>query len=793
MSTLAQEVRVALRQLAAHPGFVLIVVVTLALGIGATTTCFAVLNGVAFKPLPFADPDRLVAVSLVDRQTARWSRLSLDTFTALQQTQGVWSAPVAYEARHVSVAGAGIADRVQAAEVSNDLFAVLGVPVQLGRPLAAADAGTRVAVISHDLWVTRFGANPDVIGTKLAIDGDAFAIVGVAGRGFSFPNNSRVWVPLDTAIRNRPVDVVARLVPGVSLAQANTALTTGLAAVPSTAGEPPDRMATTTTLRQRMIGTKQRDMAAFVLTAAALVLLVACGNLAGILTAYADARKHEMAVRAAIGAGRARLVRQLMTESVLLALAGGTLGLLLAQWGVDLFSATVGKPQGADWLDLAVDRHVVLFGFAAALLAALVFGLAPAINATRVDLRGVLQEDKRTSGPGPRSRRLRGLLVAGQVALSIALVSAAAAIVQSSMGFEHVDVGFDRKGILGLRVALAGRAYAQPEQRFAFIDAAVERLRTVPGVVAVTTGSHLPLMDRDVPRAGFVVDGNDVTEPSLSASLRFVDAGYLAAMGIPVRRGRAFTVAEARSLTDRAVIINETMATRYWRNRDPINTRVRLIGDTDGVEGWYTVVAVVGEVTQRQLPAEPENQMYLPLAPARQPTLMVRAAADPATIADAVRDAVQSIDPSLAITANTMDAAYAWYTRDRRLQGVVIGILGVIALLLAGLGVYGTMSLLVGERSREIAIRMALGSSDAAILRLVLGRGLSLASAGVGAGVLLACALTAFLSSIFLGVRAFDPAVVGGAAVLLATVGVVASWWPARRGMRVDPVVTLNR
>jgi putative ABC transport system permease protein len=792
MSTLPQDLRVAVRQLAAHPGFVLIVVVTLALGIGATTTCFAVLNGVAYKPLPFADPDRLIAVNLADRQTGRWSRPSLDTFTALQQANGVWSAAAAYDARLVSVAGAGIADRVQGAEVSNELFAVLGVPVQLGRPFAAGDAGTRVAMISHDLWVSRFGASADAIGTTLSIDGDAFTVIGVAGRGFSFPENSRVWMPLDTATPPQSVDVVARLAPGVSPAQAATALTAALAALPSVQGEPPDRKATTTSLRQRMIGTKQRNMAAVVLTAAALVLLVACGNLAGILTAYVDARKHEMAVRAAIGAGRGRLLRQLMTESVMLALAGGTLGLLLAQWGVDLFSASVGKPQGADWLDLAVDGHVVLFALSAALVTALLFGLAPAIKATRVDLRGVLQEDKRTSGPGPRSRRVRGLLVAGQVALSIALVSAAAAIVESSIGFENVDVGFDRKGVLGLRVALSGRAYAQPEQRFAFVDAAVERLRTVPGVVAVTAGSHLPLMDRDVPHAGFVVDGSDVTGAPPYASVRFVDAGYLAAMDIPVRRGRAFTVAEARSLTGRAIMINETMARRYWNNRDPINTRVRLIGAPD-VDGWYTVVGIVGEVSQRQLPADPENQMYLPLAPASELTLMVRAAADPGTIAGPLRDAVQSIDPSVPVTANTMNAVYGWYTRDRRLQGVVIGVLGVIAMLLAALGVYATMSLLVTERRREIAIRMALGSSNRAILRLVLGRGLSLTSVGVGAGVLLACAFTAFLSSIFLGLRAFNPAVVGSAAALLATVAIVASWWPARRGMQVDPLVTLNR
>ena len=274
-------------------------------------------------------------------------------------------------------------------------------------------------------------------------------------------------------------------------------------------------------------------------------------------------------------------------------------------------------------------------------------------------------------------------------------------------------------------------------------------------------------------------------------SVRFVDAGYIAAMGIPIRRGRAFAATEARALRDRAIVINDTMARRYWPDRDPIGATLRLTGPAD-VEGWYRVIGVAGEVTQRQLPAEPENQMYLPLAPARELTLMMRAASDPATVASRARDAVQGVDRSLAISTNTMSAAHGWYVRDRRLQGLVIGSLGLIAMLLAGLGVYGVMSLLVNERSREIAIRMALGSSASAVLRLVLTRGLGLATAGVGVGVLLASALTAFLSSVFMGVRAFDGSVLITAAALLGLVAVLSSWWPARRAMRVEPMIALK-
>jgi putative ABC transport system permease protein len=794
MRSLFQDLRVAIRQLRKRPGFAVIVIVTLALSIGAVTTCFAVLNAVAFRPLPFADPDRLVDVHLADRRGGGWSRLSQRSFAQLQDIRGVFSGVVAYDVRAVTVSGTGLAQRVQAAAVSGDLSALLGTPLQVGRPLAASDAGTRVVVIGYDLWVDGLGSDPEAVGTTLLVDGHPHVVVGVARRGFSFPEDSRVWLPLETAAPDRQVDVVARLEPGVSKAQADAALETVLTALTAPLSKPADggrTVAATSSLRSRLIGTKQRDMALFVLTAAALVLLVACANLAGILTAYVGARRHEMALRAAIGAERLRLVRQLMTESGVLAACGGLIGLLLAQWGISVFAATMGKPQGADWIEFALDGRVVMFAAAASAFTALLFGLAPAIGGSRVDLRSVLQEDGRASGSGPRARRLRGFLVAGQVALSIALVAGSASIVTSSMRFDDIDVGFEREGILALRVALAGPAYDEPEQRFAFIDAALARLRSLPGVESATIASHLPLIDRNVPHAGFVLDGHDATSRPPFGSIRFVDAGYLAAMGIPVRRGRAFSAVEARALRDRPIIINDTMARRHWPDRDPIGTTLRLTGTPD-VEGTYTVVGVAGDVTQRQLPADPENQMYLPLAPARELSLAVRAASDPVAVAARARDALQAVDRSLAISTNTMRAVHGWYVRDRRLQGIIIGILGSIAMLLAGLGVYGVMSLLVNERSREIAIRMALGSSASAVLRLVLARGLGLASAGIGVGVLLAGALTAFLSSIFLGVRAFDGSVLGLAAALLGAVAMLSSWWPARRAMRVEPMMTLK-
>jgi putative ABC transport system permease protein len=403
-----------------------------------------------------------------------------------------------------------------------------------------------------------------------------------------------------------------------------------------------------------------------------------------------------------------------------------------------------------------------------------------------------LQGDAAASGTGPKPRRARNLLVAGQLALSLALVSGAASIVTSSMRFDRIDPGFDRAGIVAVKVAFTGAGYAQPEQRFAFVDAASSRLRSMPGVTAVSAVSHLPLVDRDVPYASFALEDAAPAERPSTGSVRFVDAGYIEAMRIRIRRGRAFIPAEARDTRDRAILINDTMARRYWPGRDPLGTRLHLTGNAQA-DGWYTVVGVVGEVSQRQISAAPENQMYLPLTPARDVSLIVRTVSDPASVAAQARGAVRSLDRSLAVTTNTMNAAYEWYERDRRSQGLVVGTLGGIALLLGALGIYSVMAIMVNARTREIAIRMALGSSAGAVRRLVLARGLSVAATGVAAGLFLATALTAFLSSIFAGVRAFDMPLLAAAVALLGGAVLLASWWPARRAMRVDPMVTLKQ
>ena len=790
MTHAIQDLRFAARQLAHQRMFGFLFIVTLALGIGAATTCFSVLNAVALRPIPFPDPDQLVTINKLAPHGSQRAPLTLSGFRALTDTRGVFSGFAAYDSGMVTVAALGTAERVAASEITGDIFSVLGTPVQVGRPIQDTDAGLRVAVVGNEYAVRVFGAESDAVGKTILINGEAHVVIGVARPRFSFPEDSRLWLPLRASAPDRPVAVLARMQAGVSVAQADAAARAASAALaisPATA----DWTVATVPLRAIMIGTKQRDLALFILVAAGLVLLIACANLAGLLTAHLSARKHEIAVRSAIGAGRSRIVQQLMTESVLLALAGGALGVLLAQWGVAVFAATLGKPRGADWIDITVDSRVLLFALVASLLTALLFGLAPAIRGSRADLRDALQTDRGTAGAHPRGHRVRYLLVAGQVALSIGLVSGAAAIVTSALRFGNLDTGFNRDRLLVLRVALENRAYDHAEQRLAFVDAVVGRLRALPGVASATVTSHVPIADRDVPGASFTLDGIATPERA-GASLRFVDADYLSTMGIAVPEGRAFTVAEARDLHPRTAIINETMARRYWPNREPVGARLRLVGAAD-LTGWYTIVGVAGDVAQRQLPAAPENQVYLPLSPAREMTLVVRSTSDPAQLAASAREVIRVVDSSLAVDVKTMSAAYAFYVNDRRLQGLVLGTIGGIAMLIAALGVYGVVSLMVSERRREIAIRTALGASRAAVMRLVLGRGLSLAAVGIGAGMILATALTAFLSSIFLGVRAFDASMLASTGVLLGSVALGASWWPARRAMRIDPIVALKQ
>ena len=795
MSTVFFDVRSALRQVARYRGFSTIVVVTLALGIGAVTTFFSILNALIFRPLPYSDPERLVAVrGLVTTGTLA---ASYESVIQLPRQASPFRSIVAYTSRDINASAADGAERVLSTQISGDLFGLLGAPFNIGRSFLPREfsAATPTAVISYAFWTRHFAADLAIVGRPIVLDGVAHEIVGVAPDGFGFPSDTDVWMPRAIeSSRPTPVDSVARLADGVSVAQAN-AMVAGLSAGVDSTDRTGNRHhgPDVVRLRDSIVASKHRTMLTAVLTATFLVLLIACANLAGLLAAHLDSRRHEIALRVALGARRTRIIRLLLIESATLAIAGGALGTLVAQWGIDLFAATLGKPQGAGWLNFAIDGRVLLFAFGVSLTTAVVFGFGPAVGATGVDLRGVLQDDGRAVGFSRPGRRIRTALVATQIAVSLGFIAAAWSIVNSARAFDAVNPGFDRDRLVVLRLSLAGSAYDSVASRVAFVGEALERIAAIPGVSDVTATSALPLADRDVPSSRVQLEGFDPGAAGASASLRCVAGSYPRIAGIPIRLGRSLSDSESADPRTALVLINDTMARRYWPGLNPLGRRLRL-KDSAAPDLWLTVAGVVGDVSQRNPGDEAQNQIYLPLASAcdRNISFVVRGVHGDRAIVAPARQAIAGLDKNLPVSGRTMRDVYAWFEHDREGQGLVLGALGFMALLLAALGVYAAMSLLVARQRQEFAIRLALGCSAEAVERLVLARALRVASTGVAGGVILGALMTMILSRIFFGVRPFElTTVVGGAALLTAT-ALVASWWPARRAMNVDPMTVLR-
>jgi putative ABC transport system permease protein len=794
MNTIASDFSYAFRQIARQRAFSAIVIATLALGIGATTTFFSILNAFVFRPLTFRNPDRLVALQTFERPRSASSAESYASVLDLARSTPVLRSAIGYASRDVNATGAEGSERTVTTAMSGDLLGLLGASFSIGRPFLAEEhrSHAAVAVISHTFWTRHYAADSAVIGRTVLLDGAAHDIVGVAPEGFVFPDDTDVWVLLDERDAPPALNVVARLQDGVSIAQANGALAGAAVSVEPANGRPSSSLYVGVVgLREWMIPSKQRGVITVMLLATVFVLLIACANLAGLLAAHLGSRRQEIAVRTALGARRSRIVTLLLIESAVLALIGGAFGILVAQWGIDLFAGTLGKPQGQGWLNFAIDGRVLMFAFAASLATALLFGLLPAIGATRLDLRGVLLEDAHAVGVGRRGRRLRVILVATQMAVSLGFIAAASSIVLSSEAFETIDPGFDRVRLAVLHVTLAGTAYDSPATRMAFVDAATERIAALPGVAGVSATSHLPLADRVVPASRVEFEGADPNGTRRVASLRFVASSYAATVGLPIRRGRSFSVAEAADPRTPLLVINETMRRRYWPDADPLGQRVRLPDSPYGGT-WLTIVGVVGDVSQRNPGDDPQNQIYLPLAHSRDISFVVRASHDAGSIVLPARRALAAVDGTLPVNARTYDDVRSWFVRDRTLQGFVLGSVGLVALLLAALGTYAVMTLLVSHERREFAIRIALGSSNQAIHRLVIGRSLRVAAAGILGGLILAGIMTSLLSSVFFGVRPFDPRIMMGAVLLLAATALFASWWPARRAMKVDPMTVLR-
>ncbi|HEX8283351.1 MAG TPA: ABC transporter permease [Pyrinomonadaceae bacterium] len=810
MRTLLKDVRFAARGLWKRPGFTAVAVVTLALGIGANTAIFTVIDAALLRSLPYRDPSRLVHLweTKRSRDFERREASYPDFLDWRAQSAEVFEGVAGYAPRQFTLALEGEAARARGAAVTANFFDLLGVRADVGRGFVAGEdepGAAPAAVLGHGLWLRRFGGDRAVVGRKVTLDGEAFTVVGVLPADFQFARlgETEVWTPLavtpDVASRRYMhwLQVVARLKEGADAGAAAARMATVAAGIER---DDPGAHAgvglKVVPLQKEFVG-PVRPVLFVLLGAVGFVLLIACTNVANLLLARSASRRREMAIRAALGASRWRVVRQLLTESVLLALAGGGVGLVLALWGVDLLVAAIPAAQLAQMpylRGLSLDADVLLFAFGLSLLTGVLFGLTPALASTRADLQESLKEGGRSSG-SRATGRLRDLLVVSEVALALVLLVGAGLLLKSLAVMLKVDPGFDTRGLLTLRVALPPARYAEDARAARFYDELVRRVSALPGVRGAAATSNLPLAGDGGTGSPQVVGRATPASELTEAHMRTVSANYFAVMGIPVAAGRVFGERDGVEAPP-VLLVNKTYAERVFPGEDPVGRRLTF--KWSGDRPPFEIVGVVGDEKVTSLDARTTPVVYFhnQQGPDSSAALVVRAeGADPTALAGAVREAARGLDPEVPVFAvQTLEQMVAGTraTFMRRYPAYLTGVFACVALLLALVGIYGVVSYAVTQRTHEIAVRVALGARGRDVLRLVLRHGLGLALAGVAAGTVGALMLTRLISGLLFGVSAADPAVYALVSLLLVAVALVASLVPARRATKVDPMVALR-
>ncbi|HEV3469197.1 MAG TPA: ABC transporter permease [Pyrinomonadaceae bacterium] len=803
MGTFLKDIRYGARVLAKSPGFTLVAVFVTALGIGANTAIFSVVNAVLLRPLPYAHPERLVRMHGVnERRGVTSMSLSFPNFSDLRAQAGVFEALGAFTDTTSALTGDGPPEQVVGVQSSGDLFEVLGARAALGRTLARGDeqpGGAPVVVVSHGMWQRRYGGDPGLVGRTLTLDGKPRTVVGVLPADFQFlfvNEPVEFYVPLDPKgdmeVQRGAgwLEVVGRLREGTTLEQAGAEVR----AVSARIAEANPQENTNLSFRlagahEEMVGSLRPTL--FVLLGAVgFVLLIACANVANLLLARASRRGRELAIRVALGAGRGRVVRQLLTESLLLSTLGGVAGLLFAMWGVALISAFV-PSDVPRFAETGLDPSVLAFTLVASVLTGLIFGLAPALQASRVDLNEALKEGGRGSTEGGKGR-VRAALVIAEVAVSLVLLVGAGLLIKSFIRLRATDPGLDPRGVLTASVSLPAARYPEDAQVISFYERALERLSALPGVEAAAGIMPLPLSESGM-STSFAVVGRPDPGPGArpSSAARVVTPGYLRAMGVPLLRGRDFTEQDSAD-APKVLLVNEELARQHFPGEDPVGKRLRIgLNDING-----EIVGVVGSVRHRRLSTAAGPEYYVPLrqVPFSSLSLVVRAGrGDPARLGAAVRAAVQEVDRELPVyRVRTMESLVAESVARQRFSMTLLVAFAALALVLAAVGVFSVMSFLVAQRTHEIGIRMALGAEARDILRMVVGGGMTLAIAGVSLGLLAAFGLTRLMSSLLYEVSASDPFVFGGVALLLSAVALAACLLPALRAARVDPMEALR-
>jgi len=809
LSGVLQDLRYAVRALRRSPGYAGVAITTLALGIGATTAIFSVINAVLLRPLPYQDPDRLVVVEhFYPSLNNMEAPVSVPGFRDYHEQRQVFQSAAVEMGWAPNLTGHGEPERIAGLRVAGDYFRTYGVPAALGRALGPDDAAAdddHVLVLSHGAWQRLFGGDRDAVGRSVLLDGERYQVIGVmpaSFRGFRF-RAAQFWTPLrfqpeqfsDTRRTNEFLNFTGRLGDGVTLERAQAefhALATRLKADYPDA-YPADWDLHVTTLPEEENG-GSRGALLVLLGAVSLVLLIACANVANLQLARAAGRGREIAVRVALGASPADLVRQLLAESVLLALLGGGLGVVLAVWGVPALLA-INSGSLTPSSDLVLDRTVLGFALLLSLVTGLLFGLVPAVRVARTSLAETLREGGRGTAGDRGGMALRRGLVVATVALALTLLVGAGLLVRSFARLVGVDPGFTPEHVLTFNVTLPAASYPNDTLRNAFYDRAMAAIAAVPGVTAVGGTSVLPF-GGNWSTSGFGVEGYQAPAgtPGPWGDVRFVTPGFFAALEIPLVRGRGFT-ADDDGDARRVVVVDEEMVRRYWPDTDPIGKRITFSNPGDSVIVWIEVVGVVGHTMHEGLDGGQRVQVYFPLQQTGIPFLAfaVRTAGEPLAALPAVKAAVAGIDRNLPLsTPATLVSLVEGTTGPRRFSMVLLTLFSGLAAALAAIGLYGVMAYTVTQRSREMGVRLALGAAAGDVLRLVLGQGMRLVAIGLGIGLVAALLLTRLIRSMLFGVSATDPVTFLLIPLLLAAVTALATWLPARRATRVDPATVLR-
>lgn len=797
MKDLLSDLRLGLRNLRSRPLFTLIGALTLGLGIGANTTIFSLVDGVLLRPLPFAKPDRLVLVSQFSEEAGKLPA-SYPNYADWRAGSRTFADMAAYTGAVANV-GAREPERLKGARVTSGLFHLLGAQPALGRTFSAAEdtpSGERVVVLSHGLWLRSFGGDPGILGHQVTLDGEPHTVVGVMPGGFEFPNEeAEFW----TALRGDPLasrdlrslKVVGRLAPGVPLARAEEEMAVVAARLARDHPEENAGMGVRLTgLRESLVG-DLRPLLLIFFGAVSFVLLIACVNVANMMLFRAEGRKREIAIRGALGAGTLRLVRQCLSESVLLFLLGGGLGLLLADLAFRLLIVTA--PYEIPRLDEAgLDGRVLLFCVLLSALTGLLFGLIPALRSARPDLRTTLGEEGNNSTGGVRRKRLQDLLVVCEVALALVLLISAGLLIRSFGKLSSVDPGFDAANVLTLKLPFPDRFEMGSPAAAGFYEGMVERLGRLRGVETAGAVAFLP--GGDSLSRTFTIEGRAAASEERLADYNLVTPGYFEAMSIPLLAGRAPSARDGAGSVPVA-LVNRTMARRFWPNGDALGKRIKF-GEAGEPGDWLEIVGVVQDVRHHGLAADVEPEIYQPYAQfpyADEMTVVLRTDGTPAALVPAVRREVRAADGTLPIVElTTMQQRLAQGLAKARFNMLILTLFALVATALAAAGVYGVISSRVQRQSREIAIRMALGASPARTLRWILMQQLRWITVGMAAGLCGAFALTRILRSLLFGLGPLNPAVFLGVSLLLLGIGVLACYLPASRAAKVNPRMLLQ-